>query len=249
MDDYYNIIIKEFENVDSQGIKTAKGFDKFCDVYLSNYYENNKNVLNKFKKHGKSLKKIKNICDTYLYNHFIYVRNGGHAINNPIISQSPTFKKMIDWMDIRSDQNNNFAVSYTEPKLVLYSGHDSTLFELQSVLNKSFNIEYENTYFGSTQLYEIRKYQDVYYIEIYYDDRLKMNITFEEFKNRINSNLMNDEEIYNICYEKKEELYIKYGKIVMEVILIFLTIVLLVIINTINSKNTDLNSMKIIQIA
>ena len=249
IDNYYNIIIKEFKNVDSQGIKTAKGLYKFCDVYLSNYYEKNENVLNKFKKYGKSTKEIKNICDIYLYNHFIYVRNGGYAINNGVISQSPTFKKMIDWMEVRSDQNNNFAVAYSEPKLVLYSGHDSTLFELQSVLNKSFNIDYENTLFGSTQLYEVRKYQNEYYVEIYYNDRLKMNITFEEFKNRIRNFLINDQEIYNLCYEKKGEIYLRYGRIFLAAILIVLIIILLTLINKINSKNMDLNNMKIIQIA
>ena len=249
IDNYYNILVKEFENIDSQEIKTAKGFYKFCDVYLSNYYEKNENVLNKFKKYGKSIKEIKNICDIYFYNHFIYVRNGGYANNNGIISQSPTFKKMIDWMEVRSDQNNNFAVAYSEPKLVLYSGHDSTLFELQSILNKSFNIDYENTQFGSTQLYEVRKYQDVYYVEIYYNDRLKMNITFDEFKNRIRNILISDKEIYNICYEKKGEIYLRYGKIFLAVILIVLVIILLALINKINSKNMDLNNMKIIQIA
>ena len=152
-------------------------------------------------------------------------------------------------MEVRSDQNNNFAVAYSEPKLVLYSGHDSTLFELQSILNKSFNIDYENTQFGSTQLYEVRKYQDVYYVEIYYNDRLKMNITFDEFKNRIRNILISDKEIYNICYEKKGEIYLRYGKIFLAVILIVLVIILLALINKINSKNMDLNNMKIIQIA
>ena len=249
IDNYYNIIIKEFKNVDREKIKTEKGFYKFCDVFLSNYYEKNEKVLNKFIKNGKNIKEIKNICDICLYNHFVYVRNGGYAANNAIISQSPTFKKIIDWMEVRSDQNNNFAVDYSEPKLVLYSGHDSTLFELQSILNKSFNIETEYTYFGSTQIYEVRKYQDVYYVEIYYNDRLKMNITFEEFKGRIRNHLISDKEIYNICYEKKEEKYLRYGRMIFAVILVVLIIILLSLINKINSKNMELNSMKVIQIA
>ena len=249
--EYYDILIKEYKNINKQKIKTQRGFYKFCDVYLSIYPDkNNNHVLNKITKYGKNITKIKEICDDYLYKHFMYIRNGGHANRNAIISQSPTIRKIIDWMQVRADQNNNFAAKYSEPKLVLYSGHDSTLFEIQSLLKKAFNIEYEYTPFASTQLFELRKYGDLFYVEIYYNDRLKMNITFEEFKNRIESIIMSDKDIYNICYIKKTEIYLRNEKIFLIFIIICLIIIIILIfwkINIENNANINIDN-KVIQI-
>ena len=152
-------------------------------------------------------------------------------------------------MEVRADQNNNFAAKYSEPKFVIYSGHDNMIFQLQSVLKKSFNIEFENAKFASTQLYELRKYNDIFYVEIYYDDRLKMNITFDEFKRRIENILINRKDIYNICYKKKEEVNLLHKKLFLIFILFALSIILLSIICKVYYlKNFDANITKIIQI-
>ena len=248
--EYYDIFINEFKNINRKKLKTILGFERFCDVYISIYYDKkNYHILNKISKNGKNITKIKEICDNYLYNWFKYEENSGFAINNGIICQSQTFKKMIDWMEVRADQNNNFAAKYSEPKFVIYSGHDNMIFQLQSVLKKSFNIEFENAKFASTQLYELRKYNDIFYVEIYYDDRLKMNITFDEFKRRIENILMNRKDIYNICYKKKEELNLLHKKLFLIFILCALSIILLCIICKVYYlKNFDANSTKIIQI-
>ena len=223
--EYYDILIKEYKHVSKRKLKTVKGFDRFCDVYLSVYYDkDNYHVLDKIAKHGKNLTKIAEICTDYLFKHFIYIRNSGLTENNAIISQSPILKKVLDWMEVRAQQNNNFASQYTEPKIVLYSGHDSTLFEFQKIFKKYFNIEFEFTEFSATQLIELRKYRDIYYIEVYYNDKLKMNITYDEFKNRILSIIMKEGDIYKKCYRKKEEFYLMLAKLLMIFVLIILII-------------------------
>lgn len=250
INEYYNILIKEFEYIDPIEIKTIKGFDHFCDVYISIYYsEKNKYILNKFTKNGKNITKIKEICDNYLFNHFMYIRNGGYATNNYLISISPIFKNILNWMEIRIEKNNNFASDNNEPKLVLFSGHDSTLFEIQHFLKEAFNIDFEYTIFGSTQLFEIRKYGDLFYVELYYNDRLKMNITYNEFKNRIEKIIISDKDIYKICYKKEKELKIINIIICLSSIIILLLIILFLIIRKINKeKKVDLNMTKVIQI-
>ena len=248
-EEYYKILKKEYKNI--KNTKRVRQFDRFCDVYIAIYYdEDNNHILKKITKRGKNITKIKDICEDYLYKHFIYVRNDGHAKNNARISQTNTIKKILNWMEARAEKTNNFAAEYSEPKFVLYSGHDSTLFEMQTALKKSFNIEYEFTKFASTQLFELRRYGNVFYIEIYYNDRLKLNITFDEFKNRIGNFLMNDKEIYEICYIKSEDKYRYYKRL----FLLFIVIILLIsigwtLIEIYKDKSADMNSHKIIQIA
>lgn len=225
--EYYKILKKEFKDINRKKIKTIRGFDKFCDCFISIYNEeSHKYILDKFTRNGKNITRIKEICDNYLYNIFLYIRNGGYATNNYLISISPVIRKVIDWMFLRLNKNNNFLAEYGKPKFVLFSGHDSSLSEMQHFLNVAFNIDYEYTEYGSTQLFELRKYGNLFYVEVYYNDKLKMNITFEEFKNRAENISMSDKEIFNICYRKKRESYIFYLKILLSFILIILLIVI-----------------------
>ena len=246
-EEYYKILKKEYKYI--KKTKKLRGFDRFCDVYISVYYDkNNNHILKKITKNGKNITKIKDICIDYLFKNFIYLRNDGNAKQNAIISQSKTIRKIINWMDLRADKNNNFAAEYSEPKFVLYSGHDSTLFEVQHILKKSFNIEYEFTEFASTQLFELRKYGDIYFIEIYYDDRLKLNITYDEFKTRVSKVLMNENEIYKICTVKKDESYY-LKRILVLIIIILIVIIAGLLFKIYREKNVDASTLKVIQIA
>ena len=244
--EYYKILKKEFKDINRKKIKTVKGLDKFCDCYLSIYYdENQKHILDKFTKYGKNLTKIKEICDNYLYNIFLYIRNGGYATDNYLITISPVIKKVINWMDIRIAKNNNLNSDYDEPKLVLFSGHDSSLSEMQHFLKTGFNIDFEYTEYASTQTFELRKYGNLFYVEIYYNDRLKMNITYEEFKQRISKIVMSDEKIFSLCYTNKSK-----DKII--ILLVFAITTLLIVLLFINRRlklqSKELASQKIIQI-
>jgi hypothetical protein len=246
-EEYYKIFKKEYKNM--KNIKKVKGFDRFCDVYISVYYDkNNNHILDKLSKYGKNTTKIKDICEDYLFKNFIYLRNDYNAKNNALISQSNNIRKILNWMSLRADKNNNFASEYSEPKFVLYSGHDSTLFEIQHILRKSFDVEYEFPVFASTQLFELRKYGDIFYIEIYYDDRLKLNITYDEFKTRITKVLMDEKDIYNICYSKKGKSY--YLKIFLFLIIIILLVIIACLsLKIYREKNAETGPLTVIQIA
>jgi len=244
--DYYRILRKEFKDINRKKIKTVKGLDKFCDCYLSIYYDDDqKYILDKFKKHGKNITEIKEICDNYIYNIFLYIRNGGYATDNYLITISPVIRKVINWMDIRIAKNNNYSSDYDEPKLVLYSGHDSSLSEMQHFLKTGFNIDFEYTEYASTQTFELRKYGDLFYVEVYYNDRLKMNITYEEFKQHITKIAMSDEKIFNLCYRNKfKEIMI----ILLGFAIFSLIIVLIFIYRRYKLKSKDLSCQKVIQI-
>lgn len=249
-EEYHDILMKEYKNLNIINISSIRDFDNFCDIYEAVYFdENNRHILNKIAKYGKNITEIKEICDNYLYYHYMYIRNGGYASNNGIISQSNTFKNILNWMKVRADQNNNFASQYSEPKFILYSGHDSTIFELQSFLKKAFNVDFEYAPFACEQLLELRRYNYVYYVELYYNDRLKMNITYDVFIKRINNIIMSDEKVYNICYRKKEEMFLEYGKKFLIVMTLILSVVMMALICKIYIPDYDeITNEKIIQI-
>ena len=244
--EYSEIIEKEFKNINLNLLKTPKYFDDFCDVFLSIYFDESRYyLLQKISKYGKNIDKIKETCDDFLYKQFIYIRNGGIAEKNPSISISPIINQIITWMKSRSYINNNFKTNYNEPKLVIYSAHDSNLFQMQAFLKICFNIEVEKTEFASTQLMELRKYGNEFYVEIYYNDKLKMNITLKEFEQRINENVLSEKEINHLCYNEGNN-FIKF----MYILIFILIIILCYEIRKIYAeKKSDSDSLRVVQIA
>ena len=204
---YYNIILNEY-NIDNT--KSHIGMYHFCDAYISNYYdENNKLKLNEIEKRNNNfnLKDILNTCYDYYKEYFFVIEGEKYAKINGILSMSRSFQEIIDIMKDRINKGNQKYINYTSPKFLLYSGHDDTLSQMQMFLKKCFNIEYEWTPFASSQLFELRKYGNIFYVEIYYNDRLKLNITFKEFDDKIKKNIMNEKDIYNKCYGFKNSSY------------------------------------------
>ena len=247
-DEFSDIIEKEFKTINLDLLKTPRYFDAFCDVFVSLYFDkdNNYYIIEKLSKYGKSIDKMKEMCDDFLYKQFIYIRNGGISEKNPFISISPIIKNVLHWMKERADKNNNFAAEYDEPKFVIYSGHDSTLFQMQSFLKTCFNIEVEKTEFAATQLMEVRKYGNQFYVEVYYNDRLKMNATLPEFEKQIKKNVFSENHINNICYDEINYSYIYF----LYIIIVFLIISLFYEFYKIYSENrTSGDSLKVVQIA
>ena len=92
---------------------------------------------------------------------------------------------------------------------------------------------------------ELRKYGRIYYVEIYYNDKLKMNITLKEFEQQINKNIMSENEINNLCY-KQGNTKTKIMHIFIICLIICLCYELYIIYNE-NKSETD--NLKVVQIA
>ena len=200
---YNKIISDEFRinNTDCHG-----GMYNFCDAFVSNYYDdNNRKKLNLLEKKYKSfyLRDIINICYDYHKEYFFKIEGEKFAKINGILSMSKTFQKITNIMKDKIKNGNNNYLNTDSPKFLLYSGHDDTLTQMQMFLKVCFGIEYEWIPFASTQLFELRKYGNKFYVEIYYNDRLKLNMTFNNFNNQIQKNIMNEKEIYKKCYSFK----------------------------------------------
>ena len=246
-DEFADAIGKEFKSVNLDLLKSPKYFDAVCDDILSLYFDKkNFYLLKNLEKHGININKMKEMCDDFLYKQFIYIRNGGISDKNPFISISPIITNILSWMKVRANKNNNFACDYDEPKFVIYSGHDSTLFQMQAFLKVCFNIEVEKTEFAHTQLLEVRKYGKKYYVEIYYNDRLKMNITLPEFEQRIKDNIFSESTINSLCKYKTSN----YWSFLLYILISALIISLIYEIYRIyNEHKNETENLKVVQIA
>jgi len=224
---YFNILEKEYSLNDTD---SHKGMYNFCDAFITNYFDedNNKLKLMKLerKNHTFNLTHILNICYDYYKDYFFKIEGEKYAKINGILSMSKTLQKIINIMKNRIDNGNPKYISYESPKFLLYSGHDDTLSQMQLFLKACFNIEYEWVPFASTQLFELRKYKDIFYVEIYYNDRLKLNITFEEFQDEIQKNIYSEKDINKKCYSFKNSLY--FDKIIWIIIIFVIFLIIYV---------------------
>ena len=87
------------------------------------------------------------------------------------------FVKLLELMD-------DSIKGISKLKMFMIGGHDSTVAPLMNFLNGLKIVKRtEYPHFAYNIIFELRKYNNEYYIEIYYNDILKYNKTMKEFKN------------------------------------------------------------------
>ena len=109
---------------------------------------------------------------------------------------------------IKADINNDTS-SY--PKMLIYSGHDITVSKQILFLLKAFQLDinlYELPTYATQIAFEIsrinngkkenRNYSD-YYVNYYFKDELQLNVTADEFINKIENHIWSDEKIDSFC--------------------------------------------------
>ena len=100
---------------------------------------------------------------------------------------------MLKWMEARIEVNDPANVSYTKPKFVIYSAHDTTLSAMQRFLIDAFGITYIYPPYSSVMHFELRKY-DQFHVVYYFNLQTVLNVTFTEFKEKVNSIVFSDDE-------------------------------------------------------
>ena len=195
--EYYDIVKKEY-NITY--ITKVFGLYDFCDAIVADYYDKDRIIiLDKFEKHGKKMEIVVKFCDEYISERFYGLAESGFSKEHGIVTMSNTMKKMIIYMKNRMKVERNFVDSES-PKYVLYSGHVETLIAAQRFLKNAFNIDFEVVPFASNQIFEVRKYGNQFNVEVYYNDRLKLNISFDLFEKKVNEIALSEDDIKNKCF-------------------------------------------------
>ena len=175
-----------------------------------------------------------------------------------LISESKLIKEVLHYMKLKidedlQDKNNALNVSdYSKPKMLIYSGHDSTLTAEELFMIKYFGLKVENYIYPtySTQLaFEVTrgdtKPQDYsgYKVTFYFNDEALIVKTFDEFEKIINEKTWNEQKVKEFCEGKENkinsinfQLYIIIGLSALAFILFIVIIVLAVKLKKKNYK-------------
>ena len=241
---YFDTFFREFDIEDYTLNYT--GMHKFCDMFICYYFDDgyNKLRINKLEKKYKFFNstEILYMCYDFFTEKFYKVEGEEYAKDSSLIIMSKLMENLVNYMKSRIDKEDQKYIGYDSPKFVLYSGHDDTLTQMGLFFNKYFNINIEWFPFASTQVFEIRKYRNLFYVELYYNDKLKMNITFQEFSEKIKNTRLSDEEINEKCYGfRRSENFPKIIILCLIILLLFICYICINIYYYCSGKKMDQN--------
>lgn len=230
----------------------------FCDQYIANYVQGNDLSIIDEKSEV-----LYNECVEYMNKSLLFGNYGepNKTLEIALVSASPTTREMIDYMErriklIQAQKSINVQLNHSDyeyPKMVLLSGHDSTLSATELLMMKAFpNLihKYVNPVFASNIIFELYindtngslANSSNYYIKyIVNGEDIISNLQFSEFKKNIEMLLYSDEEIISFC----ELSYWKYLLAIMIAFILFIIILVILLICTYfkvkreNSKKED----------
>lgn len=217
------------------GVQLMKYFNKNSTDFIFDYrtifeisdnfvtaYESKKNLSN-FESFGIDLKVFNEFAKEMRTLFLLYTENTEEL--SPL-SVSYTLPKVINWMQkkIEGNKQNDTKIRYDEPKIVIYSGHDSTLSPFQLFFKKVFNTSLIYPNFGANLFLELHKNDSSgeYYVEYLFNGETMLQIPFEKFKTNIMRNIWNESTIKAKCFDSKfnSTFFIIAGVITLVIIII-----------------------------
>ena len=184
--------------------------NSIADHYISDYY-NFKNLTEFHEETGIDLDEFNNESAKFYYNwmYNFYCTDGKTCS----MDSSRLMEDLLGYMSRRIqiyEKNNNTNVkSYKAPKLVIDSGHDTTVAPMQMFMKEAwkkkpeYGIETQYCGFSCNLYFELYKNKtDNKYLVFYYmDDVLKFVFDYDEFVTTTKANIYTQEEIKNHCIE------------------------------------------------
>ena len=216
-------VIKEFKEKYEEKLKKFYGkeenydlgfLDNFCDAFISGYTEGKE--LEKLKEVGIYPDDLNDFCDKFQVLNFRdwILGDKNHSVAH--LESSKLMAEFIHYMKERVDadiNNENIDLKYDDysrPKMLMISGHDTTIscFEifLMEAFGKDLNF-YRYPKFASQIAFEVvrkdenkngKNYND-YTINYYFDDDLFLTISMQEFIDKVTPQIWDDKKINEFC--------------------------------------------------
>ena len=190
--------------------------------------------------------------------------------NNEVILfyNTPIMKQILGHMqrrieeDINGEPNLKNVSDYSRPKMVMISGHDTTISAQEMFFIRFFGLDldsYQFPTYSSQMTCEItrvdddkfnreKKFSD-YKVRYYLNNKLILSIPFDEFKEKVEKVVWNQEQMDNYCFGKKEE-NLEIGLIlviIMGIVILILIIIIIILLTKIaKGKEDSLNTEKLI---
>jgi len=193
----------------------------FCDTLVSDYSDGRK-MEDFFNRTGIIMDELLSDCWKIIEINFRDDFFGDD--NNEVIrlGESTLIKEILHYMKLRIDEdikseNEEINVSdYSKPKMLIYSGHDSTLTGEEMFMIKFFGLKVEDYIYPTytTQLsFEVTRDDErpekldysMYKVSFYINDKVLVSKNFDEFKKIVENNALSKHQINEYCDGKKEE--------------------------------------------
>ena len=189
---------------------------KICDAVIADYTQG-KDLSEFIEKTTIDLDILFNECKNILGSSFRDKLYGDKNKTVLFLEESTLIKEMIYYMKLRVDADiegisekiDKNVSDYSRPKMVIISGHDTTLAAQILYLIKIFNLD-ENIYTLPTYTAQVavevtrqddikeKKYSD-YNVSFYFNDVLFLNITMDNFIETVEKNTWSREDIDKFC--------------------------------------------------
>ena len=223
----YSTILNEMYQ-DNNTVYDIDFVDNFCDAFIAAFTE--KKEMEKLNKTGIDQDILIQECFEFSGLNFRDWISGDKDRTLATLETSKLMREFIYYMkrridtDINKENIEEKLEDYSKPKMLMISGHDTTISALEMFFVKVFFNNNESYYihpkFASQVAFEIttfdgdkkdengtvikKTYED-YYINYYFNDKLIFNYTVEEFIKKVEPALWSDSQIDTYCkFDQKE---------------------------------------------
>ena len=193
----------------------------FCDTMVSDISDGRK-MTEFFNRTGIDKDELEKDCRDIIYINF---RDDFYGDNeNKVITlvESNLIKEVLYYMNLKIDEDKNNETpgknisDYSKPKMLIYSGHDSTLSGEELFMIRNFGLKNDDFIYPTytTQFaFEVTRtdekpsnitYED-YQVNFYINDNLFISRNFQEFKEIIEKSVWSTKQINEFCEIKEEE--------------------------------------------
>lgn len=213
-DKYKTSFNKYFQ--DSNGEYDVFELNDICDAYLSNYWDNR--AMSNFKdKTGLNFEELNKDCLEFFRMYFLYCFYGDEEKTLAHVDSSKIMKKLIYFMkrridaDITTENEDSDYKDYSRPKMLMRSGHDSTVSADLIFLIKALGLNAKDIYafpkYASQLALEVKAYKTItssstysdYNVVGYFDDKQIFNVTADKFINGVESEIWSDAKVNEFC--------------------------------------------------
>ena len=223
----YSTVLNEMYQ-DNNTVYDIDFVDNFCDAFIAAFTE--KKEMEKLNKTGIDQDILIQECFEFSGLNFRDWISGDKDRTLATLETSKIMREFIYYMkrridtDINKENIEEKLEDYSKPKMLMISGHDTTISALEMFFVKVFFNNNESYYihpkFASQVAFEIttfdgdkkdengtvinKTYED-YYINYYFNDKLIFNYTVEEFIKKVEPALWSDSKIDTYCkFDQKE---------------------------------------------
>ena len=245
-----------YENIDD--------IEKICDAVIADKVEG-KPMTDFIKKTNINITELYEECINLFRISFRDKIYGDDESGVLLIEESNLLREMLHYMKLRVDADINGekieenVSDYSKPKMVIISGHDTTVTAQVLFIIKYFKLDinlYKLPTFSAQSAFEVTrddnvngelKYSD-YKVKFYFNDELLLNITLDQFIETIEKNIWDAKKVENFCSVEENDdnkmdlkLYIMIG--ISALIFILFIIIIILVIKLNKKEDGDLDSL------